>query len=208
MSRFYRLMLDDYSAVSFTSFDKNYYGTLDQINKFFECMKADTEVALRQKYILSVYEQFLAGHKTISHVVAYHEVPFLIPAKVLGLERLLLTDCTWEHLNTWKWTYMIKCDHVESSHIWLSCYGRYCRCILARFTNLRYGTEDELYMPLTATWGYPGIIVGKMGNLFSTLYIEEKVFKNKAEALKDRCEFIHKPDPMFKNVFDEIFGDG
>ena len=50
MSRYYRLMLDDFSAASFTSFDKEYYGTLEQINAFFEEMKSDEEIAKRQKY--------------------------------------------------------------------------------------------------------------------------------------------------------------
>ena len=50
MSRYYRLMLDDFSAASFTSFDKVYYGTLEQINAFFEEMKSDEEIAKRQKY--------------------------------------------------------------------------------------------------------------------------------------------------------------
>ena len=86
MGRFFRLLLDDYSAASFTSFDKDYYGTLEEINEFFEEMKKDKEIAKRQEYILSVYEQFLTGHKTISHTVAYREVPFLVPAKVLATE--------------------------------------------------------------------------------------------------------------------------
>ena len=44
MGRFYRLLLDDYSAASFTSFDKDYYGTLEEINEFFEEMKKDKEL--------------------------------------------------------------------------------------------------------------------------------------------------------------------
>lgn len=70
MSRYYRLLLDDYSAASFTSFDKDYYGTLEQINAFFEEMKSDEEIAKRQKYVIDIYEQYLAGNKKISHSVA------------------------------------------------------------------------------------------------------------------------------------------
>ena len=43
MSRYYRLLLDDYSAASFTSFDKDYFGTLEQIDGFFQAIKADEE---------------------------------------------------------------------------------------------------------------------------------------------------------------------
>ena len=45
MSRYYRLLLDDYSAASFTSFDKDYFGTLEQIDSFFQAIKSDEDVA-------------------------------------------------------------------------------------------------------------------------------------------------------------------
>ena len=38
MSKYYRLLLDDYAAPSFTSFDKDYYGTLDQLHGFFNAI--------------------------------------------------------------------------------------------------------------------------------------------------------------------------
>ena len=209
MSRYYRLMLDDYSAASFASFDKDYFGTLEDINEFFERIKSDEDIAKRQKYVLSVYEQFLAGKKDISHIVAYREVPFLVPAKVLATETSTLTNYVWEHLNTWRWPYMMKCDKVECTHIWFSCYGKYSRCIKARFINLQYGTESEEYKLLGGMiWGFPGIIAGIKGNLYNTLFVEEKVFKNKGEAMKDRDEFIKNPDPIFSKFLDDIFGDG
>lgn len=209
MSRYYRLLLDDYSAASFTSFDKDYFGTLEDINAFFEEMKADEEIAKKQKYEISIYEQYLAGNKKISHTVAYREVPFLIPAKVLATETSQLINHEWEHLNTWQWPYMMRCDKVECTHIWFSCYGKYSRCIRARFANLQYGTESEKHKPLGGMiWGYPGIIAGEVGNLYNTLFVEEKVFKNKADAMKDREDFIKNPDPNFSKFLDDIFGDG
>lgn len=45
--KYYRLLFDDYSAASFTSFDKDYYGSLEQINEFFEEIKKDDELAKR-----------------------------------------------------------------------------------------------------------------------------------------------------------------
>ena len=111
MSRYYRLLLDDYSAASFTSFSKDYYGTLAQIGTLFEAIKQDEELAERQKYILGIYDRYLAGETKISHNVAYQEVPFLIPAKVLGTETTVLTDFSWEHINTWGFPYLVKCDN-------------------------------------------------------------------------------------------------
>ena len=209
MSRYYRLLLDDYSAASFTSFDKDYFGTLEEINLFFKKMKSNEKIAKQQEYLLSVHERFLAGEKVINHTVAYREVPFLVPAKVLAPETSILTNYAWEHLNTWRWPYMMKCDKVECTHIWFSCYGKYSRCIKAQFTNLQYGTESEEYKLLGGMiWGFPGIIAGKKGNLYNTLFVEEKVFKNKSEAMKDKDEFVKKPAPIFTKFLDDIFGDG
>lgn len=70
--------------------------------------------------------------------VAYRDVPFLVPAKVLGAETSVLTNYSWEHVNTWGCIYKMKCDKAESRHIWFSCHGSYTRCIQTRFTNLLY----------------------------------------------------------------------
>lgn len=209
MSRYYRLLLDDYSAASFTTFDKAYYGTLEQIGEFFNAIREDEKLAKRQEYILSIHDQYLAGNKKITHNVAYREVPFLVPAKVLGTAKSELSDYSWDHLNTWRWTYRMKCGIVVCDHIWFSCQGKYSRCIQANFTDLQYDGLLGKYEPLgDAFWGYPKQITGANGNLRNRLYVEEKVFKTKADALNDQIEFIHSPNPDFSSVLEDIFGDG
>ena len=209
MSRYYRLLLDDYSAASFTSFSKDYYGTLEQIGTLFEAIKQDEELAERQKYILGIYDRYLAGETKISHNVAYQEVPFLIPAKVLGTETTVLTDFSWEHINTWGFPYLVKCDKAECTHIWFSCYGKYSRCIQVQFTNLQCESITGKFEPLgSMIWGYPGQIAGDNGDVYNRLFVEEKVFKNKTEAMADKQNFIHSPDPKFDEFLNDIFGDG
>lgn len=209
MSRYYRLLLDDYSGASFTSFSKDYYGTLEQISSLFEAMKEDEEIADRQKYILGIYDRYIAGESKISHQVAYREVPFLVPAKVLGMETTVLENHAWEHTNTWGCPYLMKCDKAECTHIWFSCYGKYSRCIQVKFTNLQYENAVGDYAPLgSMIWGYPEQIAGRNGNLYNRLFVEEKVFKNKAETMNDRMNFIHSPDPQFDEFLNDIFGDG
>ena len=138
MARFYRLPLDDYSAASFTSFDKDYFGTLEDIDGLFKAIREDEDTAERFQDILSVYDQYLSGNTKVTHNVAYRDVPFLVPAKVLAVETSVLTDHSWEHVNTWGCIYKMKCDKAESRHIWFSCHGSYTRCIQTRFTNLLY----------------------------------------------------------------------
>lgn len=96
MARFYRLLLEDYSAASFTSFDKDYYGTLEDIDGFFKAIREDEDTADRFQDILSVHDQYLAGNKKVTHNVAYRDVPFLVPAKVLAVETSVLTNYAWD----------------------------------------------------------------------------------------------------------------
>jgi len=209
MDKYYRLLLDDYSAAAFTSFSKDYYGTLEQVAGLFETMKQDEELAQRQEYVLGIYDRYIAGESTVSHKVAYREIPFLIPAKVLGMETTVLSNYAWEHTNTWGFPYFLKCDRVASTHVWFSCYGKYSRCVQAHFTNLQCNLSDGEYEPLgRMIWGYPGQIVGTNGNLHNRLFVEEKVFKNKNEALMDRENFAHNPDPQFGEILNDVFGDG
>ena len=209
MARLYRLILDDFSAASFTSFSKNYFGTLEQIKGLFDDIRSDKKTAERFSDILSVFDRYLAGEKKLTHNVAYREVPFLVQAKVLGTATSVLNNYKWTHFNTWEWPYYMKCKKAESTHIWVSCHGEYFRCILTQFTNLRYNTSEKDYEPLGGMiWGYPGQIQGKKNDLRNQLYVVEKVFKNKTEALADQANFTTNPDPDFSAFLDDIFGDG
>ena len=208
MARYYRLLLDDYSSAPFTSFSKEYFGTLDQLKGLFDDMRSDEDIAKRYPNILSTFDKFLAGEKNLTHNVAYQEIPFLVYAKVLGMETSVLTDYKWKHLNTWQWPYFMKCDTAESTHLWISCQRKYCRCILTKFTNLQYGTDEENYEPLGAMiWGYPRQIQGTVGKLHNQLFVIEKIFKTKAEAINDLTNFKTNPDPDFSRILDDIFGD-
>ena len=108
MARFYRLLLDDYSAASFTSFDKDYFGTLEDIDGLFKAIREDEDTAERFQDILSVYDQYLSGNTKVTHNVAYRDVPFLVRAKVLGAETSVLTNYFWEHVNTWGCIYKMR----------------------------------------------------------------------------------------------------
>lgn len=209
MAQHYRLLLDDFSAASFTSFSKSYFGTLEQIKGLFDDLRSDEETAERFAIILSVFDRYVAGENEITHNVAYQEVPFLVPAKTLWVASSELKDYEWVHSNTWEWPYYMKCDKALSSHIWFSCEGKYCRCNQTRFTNLLFGTHAEKKRPLGGMiWGYPGQIQGEVGNLFNQLYVVEKWFEDKAEAFSDKESFISNPDPDFSSFLDDVFGDG
>ena len=206
---YYRVQLDDYSAPSFVSFGKNYYGTLKQIDGLFGEIAKDAVPAKDCQDILSAYRRVAGGEANVTHYVAHREEPFLVPANVLRMATSILTDCSWGHLNTWDCSYYLKCDRAESTHIWVSCDGRYSRCIQTQFVNLQYGVETERYRPLgDARWGFPCQIGGPIGDLYNRLYVEEKVFGSEDEALDDYAAFLESPDPNFAEFLNDVFGDG
>lgn len=210
MKRIYRLQLDDYSAASFTSFGKDYFGTLDQMRELFDDIRSDEDLAERFGDILTTFDRYLAGEKKITHYVAYQEVPFLVQAKVLDSAASALTNHCWTHMNTWDWPYYMKCDKAESIHIWVSRHGQYCRCIQTAFSNLQYSTDRQGYESLGGmTWGYPGQIDGMPGEIIrNRLFVMEKTFPSRTEAIADMDSFQSSPDPDFSGILEDIFGDG
>lgn len=197
MKRIYRLQLDDYSAASFTSFGKDYFGSLDQMWTLFDDIRSDEDLAGRFGDILTTFDRYLAGEKKITHYVAYQEVPFLVQTKVLGSAVSTLTNYCWTHMNTWDWPYYMKCDKAESVHIWVSCHGQYCRCIQTAFSNFQYGTDQQGYELLGGmTWGHPGQIDSMPGEIIrNRLFVVEKTFPSKPETMADMDRFQSNPDP-------------
>lgn len=205
----YRLLLDDYSAASFTSMSKEYFGTLDEIAEFMSALADDKDDCENQKELLGAYTKFCNGEKDITHNVAYREVPFLVRAKTLCSSKTEVFDYSWEHLNTWHFPYYMKCDRAESTHIWLSCRGEYYRCIQTSFTNLCYSDLGDEYNPMgSMIWGFPQQIAGRNGNLRNRLFVVEKRFKNKFEAMRDYASFEANKDVCFAEILNDIFGDG
>ena len=137
-SVYYRLELDDYSAAAFTSFGKYYYGTLDEIRDFIDELCSNEDFGDRFVELISAFHAFEAGQHDVKHNVAYRDVPLLVPVRLLYKEKITLDNHAWEHLNTWRWPYNMRCEKVESEHLWFACGREYCRAAKAVFTNLQY----------------------------------------------------------------------
>lgn len=204
----YKLCLDDYSAASFTSFDKEYFGTINMIENFINAIKNDEKNSGRYDDLISTFNKYKNGEKDITHNVAYREVPFLSKVKVLGSSNSFLTNYKWDHLNTWGCPYTMKCKEAKSEHIWLSYQRKYVRCIKTEFTKLQYENIKDEYTSPGMLWGFPHQIEIENDITYNRLYVVEKTFKNKKEALDDMASFKEKPDPVFAEVLNDIFGDG
>ena len=206
---YYRLELDDYSAASFTSFGKDYFGTLEDILGFINALEQDDDFCKSQESLISTYHKYEQGEKKVRHNVAYQDVPFLVRTKVLHREHRQYRDLRWEHLNTWRWPYYMRCSQADTEHIWLKCGKKFYRCVKVRFTDLEYEGLDDQWDPLGGMlWGYPEMIEYEKPLLWNRLAVVEKYFDSLEDLQADIDAFVEKPDPEFSRFCDDIFGDG
>lgn len=206
---YYRLELDDCSAPAFTSFGKYYFGTLNDLRDFFSELAHYELFKDRFKELTSTFQAFEEGKQNLKHHVAYREVPFLVPVRLLHSEKVTLENHAWTHLNTWEWPYYMRCDKVESEHLWLSCGREYCRATKAIFMKLQYTGHIGDWSDIgTMLWGFPCILTGDSNSFWSRLAEPEKCFKTRADAQQDWESFRRAPDPDYTEFCNDIFGDG
>lgn len=210
MNELYRLQLDDFSAASFTSYGKDYFGTMEQIQSLFDYLRSGEDLAGKFEYILGVNDRYLTGEKEITHNVAYQEVPFLVPATVLREAKSVIRDHSWTHMNTWDCPYYMAFRKAENTHLWISCCGSFCRVIQAEFEGLHYGIDPKDLRPLgSMTLGYPGQIeLLPDGRLRNRLFVIDRYFDSKEEAMEDYAKYEVQPNPKYGTILDDIFGDG
>lgn len=175
---FERIQLPDYAAPSFVDLTKYYYGTKKAIDSFLATA--------------SEYDR-LPGDR--------------VPANVLGERSTTGSEGQCTHINIYGFLYTFRWDALKAHHLWIECDCTYCRCVRFKFHNLQY--SDNIYrafLPVTSSWGLPGIIWFDHGSVGNSLYEIEKPFSSKRELLQDMENFdgIILPDA----IFDDVLGDG
>lgn len=75
--QYYRILLDDYSAASFTSFDKAYFGTMSDLEGWIKAIEVEKCFAERFSSLTKTFRAYQSGQHNITHNVAYQEVRFL-----------------------------------------------------------------------------------------------------------------------------------
>ena len=206
--QYYRILLEDYSAASFTSFDKAYFGTMSDLEGWIKAIEVEKCFAERFSSLTKTFRAYQSGQHNITHNVAYQEVRFLDKVTLLYRESYTAEKLAWEHLNTWQWPYFMSCEKVESEHLWLRCKDRYYRCFMAKFYSLKYGTDPNEQTPAGGMlWGFPEMLeVDDLPLMWNRLAEPEKNFKTLAEA--DWEAFRAAPNPDFSEFCNDIFGDG
>ena len=207
--QYYRLILDDYSAASFTSFNKHYFGTWEEIEALLNELEENKHSEDSHKSLLTAFLAYEAGQADVTHNVAFQEVPFLVPVQLLHSEKVELENHAWEHLNTWHCPYNMRCDKVVSEHLWFECEGEWIRAVKAEFTFLRYqGPIGQWKLVGDMLWGFPGMLTGNPAKFYNVLAEPEKYFKTKSDLEADWQAFRGMPDPDYAEFCNDIFGDG
>ena len=207
-TQYYRLELDDYSAVSFCSFGKYYFGTLEDIRAFINTLDKECEDSHRE--LVSAFRAYEGGQTDAAHHVAFQKVPLLTPTRLVHTEKVVLQNYAWDHMNTWHRAYKMRCAKAETEHLWLECEGRYFRVIKVTFTKLRYESILGGWRQLSENmlWGFPCILREDADYFWNALAEPEKGFQTMEELEQDWEAFKRNPDPQFAEFCNDIFGDG
>lgn len=201
----YLLYLDDPSCPGFCSFDRMYFGTLDDMSAAFaQVTEHDPDD------LLPSWMEYLAGNRDVEHYVAYRKERLLTPVELIDSEHFSPGKMDWAHINTWGFPYFMNADDVEVSQILVRHDGSYYRAVRAKMKNLTFHTEDEERLPVQdGLWGNAFTLKierrGKDRLLSGLLYTAVDVFTKRTEA-KNVLHDISKIS--LDVVCDEIFGDG
>ena len=201
----YGITLDDYFSPSFCSSTKTYFGSLDEIQAFIESLE-DTEQYLITK---EAFKRYLEGDKEATHHVAYSEYRLLETVEVLAEEEIKLDKTAWEFLNVWRFPQYMEIDSGTVKKVLLKHGKTYLRTMKASVCGLR--TADRPDAPKSewlelcgGFWGHPGILKANENTVHSTLYMKEKEYKAKKEAIEN-----FRTDPVSLDCMcEDVFGDG
>lgn len=212
---YYSVTLEDYATVSFASGTKDYFGTLPEIEKFMNALKADSADDESLARTIGAFEEFKNGNAKAVHYAAYNETQLITPATVIDSVSYTLPTIEWEHFNIYGFPYKMRCSAAEITHVWLESDGEFFRAMKAKFTDLEYDVrlsddDPERWEKIRNRniWGYPHIIEYKKSCVYNTLAITEKRFETEEELKSDINKFQKDPKPDFSAFCDDIFGDG
>lgn len=200
--KYFCIFLDDYAMPGFCSADKEYFGTIEDLQAFKENL--DDTSNLKQHL-----EAFINGDLSVTHIVAYNEHVLGKKATCYGKKECIVSQShIWIHKNIWGCDYKMCFSKCESEHIWIKIGKKYCRCIKPVFYDLGYYNDfTDKYDELNHFWGQPDYFYMKNNMLKALLYVEEVKFDTKEEMLQDFENFTADKS-CYNEVINEIFGDG
>lgn len=200
---YYKMLLDDPATASFTSFPKDYFGTLKDFSAFVDAVREEKGY----EDTCDAFDQFVNGNSVAQHTVCYNKTPILRLASLIGKERFELDEMEWDHENIYGCTYKMRADRISAEQILFRCEGHYYRCVRPTFYGLQYKSriDTEWKDVGSQLWGNTGIIQITEKEYSFRLFVVENESAKADEVLAKMWfpQFLN-----FKTACDEIFGDG
>jgi len=207
--QYYRIILDDYAKPAFVTFDKSYYGTIQQVRSFVSAMEQDKRTKREHAQLIQAFHEFEHGNVTATHPVGFRDVQLMIPVKCIGIKQFTLGPRRWDHINIWGFPNPLRYESVDVTFYSISEKDRYSRCLMAQFQNLVIESINSRWHPLAeVTWGHPHIIEWEGTCTYNQLAVAESHFEKHIDLLEDFNRF-EIPDAVdFTEFCNDIFGDG
>ena len=207
---YYKLLLEDFSAPSFISCSKSYYGTLNDISGLLEAISKDDKCKDDFLETREAFESYMQGDTEVSHNVLYENVKLLEPTRLIGSVSYTENEKYWKHLNAWEYPYYMHFSKAEVQHFWFECQNKFVRVMKANITDLQYSSDKKRWVDVKGGfWGVPHMLEVVDGSIvYNRLAVVEKCFDSLEEVKTDYENFLNSPDTDFKNFCDEIFGNG
>lgn len=214
--QYYSVALEDFATVSFVSGTKPYFGTLPEIEKFINSLKADRSDEPFFMYTVSAFESFKNGNENASHYAGNGEVRLITPVTVYDSLSYTLAAVEWKHPNIFNEFYKMRCSAAEITNIWVKKDDEFYRAMKVKFTGLEHDIrlledDPEHWEPFYGhgdLWGYPHIIEAEKPYTYGALAVPEKYFKTEEKLKADIDEFKKDPKPDFRAFCNDIFADG
>lgn len=206
---YYKLDLEDFSAPSFISCSKSYFGTLSDISGLLDALSKDDKWKDSFLETQEAFKAFMNGEKEVRHNVLYENVKLLEPAKLIGSVTYTESDKQIKHLNAWDHPYYMHFSKAKIQHLWFECEDKYVRVLKADITNLQYSSDKKRWIDVNCRfWGFPHMLEVNETTIYNRLAVIDKRFDSSEEAKADYESFLNSPDTDFGSFCDEIFGDG
>lgn len=202
----YAFYLDDPAAPSFCSFSKLYIGQKADLLKVAERLEAsdcypETASAIRD---------YFSGNLSVSHNIAYQNIPVLQPAKLIHSSHISVGKRNWDHINTWDCVYKISVDGIEAEQIIIEHEEKFYRCIRAKLLKPRYlGFKNQWRSIEGFIFGHESVLAFDKTDAGDTLENVLYVVEDSSDSAKELIEKMNDPNKLvFDRVLDEVFGDG
>lgn len=205
--QYYRLTFDDYAMPSFVSSDKDYFGTLSDIEGLIDALK-DGRNDQTYERLFSALNAYKNGESNVTNIAAYNEVPFLVPVKLLEAVSYTMPSTEWEHINVWYCPYKMRFQTAEIQQFWFESDDKYIRAMKAKIIDLRCEEYNDSWIEIKTPWGFPHIIEKEAACTYNKLAVTDKKFDSKTEAENDYKCFLSEQDTDFTEFCNDIFGDG